>query len=301
MHFEKSPPSVSDIPPAPAGTPSSFLDDEHRSASKYLSKATSYIVEEIDDDERERVAKRLKPHLDGESPREPTPDIVIEEIDEIDVQALAQKPPVPISIFGASSSGTASQSKVSGRPLFPTLRPTVPKEPSKLRFSYQADVESSSVVPTSTPAPVVSQENAPLSLAHVAEKAVGEREEKIQVPKKTPKEEALAIPKDALPTFIFPLMIPLTSASTPSHLKAMGEAKSAPKSSLPSFDFSLATLNSNAKFPQPVPPPAKAFDWGAAGIKKPAIPGGGDWTCSTCMLLNPATATDKCSICEMPR
>jgi hypothetical protein len=35
-------------------------------------------------------------------------------------------------------------------------------------------------------------------------------------------------------------------------------------------------------------------------VAKPA-PTGSDWTCDTCMLKNPPTATEKCTICESPR
>jgi hypothetical protein len=289
----------------PAPNTSSSLDDEH-SSNKKLSNTIPYVVEEMDDDEKnERPTKRSKPHPNRESKsRASTPDIVIEELDENDVQAPVQKPQTsaPPSIFGASGSGPASQIKASGRSLFPTLKPTVPKEPSKLRFSYQPDVGSPSAPPA--PAPVASRADAPPPPAHAEEKSARETEGNIEAPKKPPKEAALAMPKDALPTFVFSVTIPLTSASTPSYLKAMEQAKSAPKSSLPSFDFSPATLKSKTEAQKPVPPPVKAFDWGAAGMKKPASSssgGGGSWSCSTCMLSNPATATDKCTICQTPR
>ncbi|CAE6538147.1 unnamed protein product [Rhizoctonia solani] len=40
-----------------------------------------------------------------------------------------------------------------------------------------------------------------------------------------------------------------------------------------------------------------SFDWGAAGIKAPTSLTGRSWTCSTCLLSNPASATDKCTVC----
>jgi hypothetical protein len=36
-------------------------------------------------------------------------------------------------------------------------------------------------------------------------------------------------------------------------------------------------------------------------MQAPPKPGGASWTCSTCMLMNPATATDKCTVCDSPR
>jgi hypothetical protein len=42
------------------------------------------------------------------------------------------------------------------------------------------------------------------------------------------------------------------------------------------------------------------FDWAAVGMKPPTT-SGASWTCSTCMLSNPATAVDKCTVCDTPR
>jgi hypothetical protein len=48
--------------------------------------------------------------------------------------------------------------------------------------------------------------------------------------------------------------------------------------------------------PAPMPTaPTGGFNFGA----KPAP--AGEWTCDTCMLKNPATATDKCTVCEAPK
>lgn len=45
----------------------------------------------------------------------------------------------------------------------------------------------------------------------------------------------------------------------------------------------------------------KSFDWSAAGLTPPSKPEGDTWMCSVCSLSNPASATDKCSICDAPR
>jgi hypothetical protein len=257
---------------------------------------TSYAVEEIDDDGNARSGKRRKPQPSRESTsRKSTPDIVMEEIDEMAVEVVAQKPPTltPTGTFGASSSGGTSPT---ARPLFPAFKPTLPKEPSKLRFSYRPEPGTSSA--PSAPAAASGQADSGSLLAPVPSQSAGEKEENIQASKTNPKQIALATPNSALPTFVFTVM-GMTLGSTPSHRKAQEEAKSVPKSSLPSFDFSLVALNHIAEVSKPAPVPVKAFDWGAAGMKKPS--GGGEWTCSTCMLLNPTTATDKCSICQTPR
>ncbi|TYJ54195.1 hypothetical protein B9479_005121 [Cryptococcus floricola] len=54
----------------------------------------------------------------------------------------------------------------------------------------------------------------------------------------------------------------------------------------------------------PAPTPASTGFGGFGGFgSKPAGPAaaGGSWTCGTCMLQNPDSATEKCTICEEPR
>lgn len=55
----------------------------------------------------------------------------------------------------------------------------------------------------------------------------------------------------------------------------------------------------------PAPPsvPSGGFSFGAkpAAPAAPAAKSGSEWTCDTCMLKNPASATEKCTICEAPR
>ncbi|KAF9648635.1 hypothetical protein BDM02DRAFT_3143902 [Thelephora ganbajun] len=41
------------------------------------------------------------------------------------------------------------------------------------------------------------------------------------------------------------------------------------------------------------------FNWGAAGLKPPSE--SGEWKCKTCALMNPTTATEKCTICDAPK
>ncbi|KIK61671.1 hypothetical protein GYMLUDRAFT_260710 [Collybiopsis luxurians FD-317 M1] len=66
---------------------------------------------------------------------------------------------------------------------------------------------------------------------------------------------------------------------------------------------SLATTCPACGTERPVPSkaPAKSFDWDAAGMKKPESGNAGEWTCSLCMLKNPASAVSKCNQCTEPR
>lgn len=49
------------------------------------------------------------------------------------------------------------------------------------------------------------------------------------------------------------------------------------------------------------PAPGGFTGFGKPAAPKPAAAGGADWDCGLCMLKNPASATEKCSICEAPR
>ncbi|CAK9782982.1 hypothetical protein CC85DRAFT_329080 [Cutaneotrichosporon oleaginosum] len=58
-----------------------------------------------------------------------------------------------------------------------------------------------------------------------------------------------------------------------------------------------------ASTPAASAPPAApfvGFDFGGAGLKPPAK-SAGEWDCDVCSLKNPATATEKCTICEAPK
>ncbi|WVQ66973.1 uncharacterized protein L199_005165 [Kwoniella botswanensis] len=89
------------------------------------------------------------------------------------------------------------------------------------------------------------------------------------------KDSALKISKPALPFFTFTLP-PRPLESTPKK-EVLEEAK---KRDQPTFEFSL-TASSTTKVTAP-----------AAETQ---------WTCGTCMLKNPDSAKEKCTICEEPR
>ena len=135
------------------------------------SKVT-YIVEEVDDadEETRRSAKRSKPSVNGHGlpssvPKKahspsPAPEITIEEVADVPMQSIEKEQgkaasndaPKPMNGNGFSAPARSS-SPTSSRSSFGGLKAnSIPKEPSKLRFSFQA--ESASTPPS--PAPPVS-------------------------------------------------------------------------------------------------------------------------------------------------
>jgi len=193
------------------------------------------------------------------------------------------KPPFTNGFTPSSSSGGLSPT--GSRPLFGG-KSSAPKEPSKLRFSYQPDASSCSATATATP-----------QSPHVTQAVQEKGRETVKQVKLDPKDAALAMDVDALPKFSF--VFRESSNFVGLNDVACKAAKMAPVSSLPTFDFSVTP---KPEVKAPVAPAPVAFNWAAAGMKAPgSTSSGASWTCSTCMLTNPATATDKCTVCDTPR
>ncbi|KAJ7089720.1 hypothetical protein B0H15DRAFT_838953 [Mycena belliarum] len=175
---------------------------------------------------------------------------------------------------------------------------TAPKEPSKLRYSFQ---------PPPTPPPVADKERRVFPMAPPPVPAPKSSISGPSAPSSIfgraadPKDAARAVPVTALPSFVFAV---LTNSSDGSADKAVREAaRRLEKSALPTFDFS-ASVQDNGKArvsAQETRPAVQGFNWAAAGVKppKPAAPGA--WTCETCTLANPADAKDKCTVCDAKR
>jgi hypothetical protein len=158
---------------------------------------------------------------------------------------------------------------------------SAPREPSKLRYSYYADKETASTeekpMSEAPPAPLMASRNLPKETQTTSPKA-----------KLPPKEAVAAMEVDELPKYSFKLTEAAYPAG-PSHVKARIAATSMSRLSLPVFEF------------KPVAPSTNGFNWTAAGMKTPVATTSGTWLCSTCMLENPDSATDKCTICDAPR
>ena len=119
------------------------------------------------------------------------------------------------------------------------------------------------------------------------------------------KDQALMIDKPALPFFTFTLPPRVSGEDTQSVKEAKAVALRAPlatfhfslhEHALPDFDQSSRKLGSNMTGTdfRPALPLSNASSGAAAAA-------GDDWTCSLCMLKNPASATEKCTICEAPK
>ncbi|KAF6761558.1 hypothetical protein DFP72DRAFT_1061780 [Ephemerocybe angulata] len=281
-------------------------------------------IDEDDEDEYEsaRVGKKAKA-LTAPTPQEQKKDIQM-------TNGTGSGKAPSASIFG-SSSAPAPPVAPAPPPVPSTNRltfnapktTTAPSRPSNLRFSYQPEGSSAPSSPSSDqksdgdsemsapPPPTFTSTFSNLppgpstsSLFSAPKISPSQPKEVVKADTKPssngvpadPKTRALEKSLSSLPSYTF--SFPSTSSAT--YSKEREVAKSKPAASLPTYDFSKPS-NSG---PSTVPggsAPTKSFDWSAAGLKAPTASSGKDWTCSTCMLSQPDSAKDKCTVCEAPR
>ncbi|KAI6164455.1 hypothetical protein EDD17DRAFT_349080 [Pisolithus thermaeus] len=338
-------------------------------SSRFPGSSESAIeVEEIVCLDEESPPKKRKTTKSPQPSQPPAAEVI-----DIDASELPPSSPLvrPTEITEPDESP-----KVNGKPGSPTtasslptansktlfgIKSSAPKEPSKLRYSYQVDkvevvASSATSAPPTAPLPPASSLFTPPTtpVPSLTHPIAGPPKAKL-----SPQDEALAVNTDDLPKYSFTVKETVYPAG-PSSENARKAASEVPVSSLPTFDIKSIpvkdmngfnwtaaglkppTPSTGSKWkcdlcglenpdsakekcticdaprpgvaqsepvstspPAPAPPappvpPVKAFDWSAAGVAPPK-PSGDSWTCSSCMLSNPATATDKCKVCDTPR
>lgn len=347
-------------------------------SSRFPSSSKSVIeVEEIASLDEESPPKKRKTTRSPQPSQPPAAEVVDITSDPTPPSPLVRpteiiEPDEMPRVNGKPGSPTlaASLPTANSKTLF-GIKSSAPKEPSKLRYSYQVDkVEVVAASATSTPPPAPSLFTPPTAtLPPVSSLFTPSTTPAPSLPhsiaglskaKFSPQDEALAMNIDDLPKYSFTVKETVYPAG-PSSETARKAASEAPVSSLPTFDIRAIpakdingfnwtaaglkppTPSAGSKWtcalcslenpdsakekctvcdaarpgvsrskpvpttatspvpPAPPAPPVKAFDWSAAGLAPPPKPSGGSWTCSSCTLLNPATATDKCTICDAPR
>lgn len=293
-HLERSPsaPASSNASSSRMSTPS-----QHEDQVVVEDRKVPYVVEELDEDEDEsyRKAKKSKPSANGRGSTSksnltivaPSPDVVVEEI--VDV-AMEESENSVTSSTARSVSPTTSAPRAS----FSFKSTSAPKEPSKLRYSYQPDGNLTPLKPASAPevAPTPTFNFAASAAASAFTFAVP-KEPKVDAvgDKKDAKEsdaraKALAADVSSLPTFDFTCNVTTVYPSTPAHVEARRIAASLPLSSLPTFDFNVKNTNASASSSR-LEPAATPF---ASGATKPTAAFNSDMSFSTSTLFKPAPA-----------
>ncbi|KAI6044186.1 hypothetical protein EDC04DRAFT_410994 [Pisolithus marmoratus] len=278
------------------------LNGTSSQSSRFTSSSGSAIeLEEIvylDEESPQKKRRTTK------SPQPSQPTVV----EVIDVDASEPAPSSPLvrpteitepdelpNVNGKPSSPatTSSLPTASSKTLF-GIKSSAPKEPSKLRYSYHVDkVEVVAPQATSTPPPVPSLFTPPtVSLPPVSSFFAPPTIHPVPGPPKAkllPKDEALAMSVDDLPKYSFPVKETVYPAG-PSSKHARKAASEAPVSSLPTFD--IRTMPTQV---------INGFNWTAAGLKPPTPSVGSMWKCDHCLLENPDSAKEKCTVCDAPR
>ncbi|EKM49953.1 uncharacterized protein PHACADRAFT_264405, partial [Phanerochaete carnosa HHB-10118-sp] len=231
----------------------------------------------------------------------PTRSISIEEVEEVEDQDMESVKPAqviePEENTRRSSSPTSPTTSAPGpfgaKSAFGT-KSSAPKAPSKLRYSIQPEKDEQtqdiaerkeSETPSEKSSSSYASTSAPFGAARPAKKYPIDVTEIMKFVKSLPKFELNAYPFDT-PTS--------SPGAGPSTVKARDAAKATSVLELPaySFDFTAA--------PTAAPSATPGFNWSGVSAEN-STEAGDQWTCSTCMLKNPAAATEKCTICDAPR
>ncbi|KLO17977.1 hypothetical protein SCHPADRAFT_925497 [Schizopora paradoxa] len=155
----------------------------------------------------------------------------------------------------------------------PFVKSSLPTQPSKLRASFTAEEDEPEEIKLPSKKPEVPKINGFIG--------------------KSPKDITMKMDAKALPTFVFQIS---AAVIDPKYLDASAVAKSKPLSALPTFDLSkpIASTSKSSSTSLASAPPVLTT---AAAAQKCSDA----WECSTCMLKNPASVTDRCTVCEAPR
>ncbi|KAJ3821320.1 hypothetical protein F5880DRAFT_1486317 [Lentinula raphanica] len=285
------------------------------------------VEDEEDQDERSRSNKKSK-GSGSESQPNPVPAApIIEEITDDDMnggskQALTTPSEVvevgngssegknktsgsgPLASSSPFSTSTTNKSSMFGASGSVQKNSAIPREPSKLRFSYKP--ESATPTPSETSPTTSNGTPSFLGPAQVASPSTTDPVTSAPKPKSTAnfKEHVQTLPVTSLPVFSFDDETPvasgsgLSSGSGNSVVKALAAAKDIPMSKLPLFDFDAVPVAVASSSAAPLASTSKTFNWAAAGIKPPST---SEWICSECKLSNKDSSADKCAICEAPR
>ncbi|KAF8909317.1 hypothetical protein CPB84DRAFT_1958911 [Gymnopilus junonius] len=233
------------------------------------TRKVTYVVEEPEEDEDEsrRAMKKTKPSANGHEPlslawpktsiSSPSADIVVEEVDvdmmspnEAEKEKIKETAKLTTQVNGNVPGSHVSATSPTSRPSFNGLKSSsIPKEPSKLRFSFQAET-SASPLPSSSPLPTTSAAPVPplpksdfkftppvtgFDFTFKSDAKETEKTEKSDI--EAIKQTVRATPTSSLPIFAFGATVTSTLPSTADQLKLQNDVKALPKLSLPTFDF----------------------------------------------------------------
>ncbi|KJA28125.1 hypothetical protein HYPSUDRAFT_802759 [Hypholoma sublateritium FD-334 SS-4] len=254
------------------------------------NRVSQYQVEEPEDDGSSRASKKSKPTLNGngrpssfKSPPPVSSDITIEEIGDVPMSETNKddekvktngKDTTHATNGSVSAAAAASTNALTSRASFSALK-SIPREPSKLRFSFQAEGSaaspSSPAAPPAAPLPRLSppapaplqqpafaipSSNFSFSFKANEKEAIDEPMSMApdsDAPLRPPTEEEIkaqvkAMDPNDIPEFSFTLTAISILSSSAEHVRARSDVKVLPPSSLPTFNFLDPVVESPSGF-----------------------------------------------------
>lgn len=275
-------------------------------------KKTKVTVETVDEDEGDSPTNSSRTTDEAKGTARATSPSVSKAPSIFGVPKHSAKPREPSKL--RTSIVAEEDDHTSGGPPYPSVLGSVPPAAANIFAKRAAETKSASqtVEPTIAPkfsAFPMSGQNLGTPLPTVVEEKAAPKGAKANTD--TPEDIALRKSKDTLPKYRFDVTV---SVFDPKYSSAQKAALARKSSELPQYDFNKPFTNgtfstsdskSNNAKPAPVPAapkePVQAFNWALAGIKPQKAQTSGEWKCGICMLSNPASATEKCTVCESPR
>ncbi|THH30713.1 hypothetical protein EUX98_g3474 [Antrodiella citrinella] len=247
--------------------------------------------------------------------------VTIEEVEDVDMPAPPSTYTRPSEIIEPVDSPQRQRSQSPTAATSPTspvrnpygMKSSAPKAPSKLRYSIKADADSDkgeddekeknmpsfvSFPPLPLPRNRAAASSSTSTSSAPARPIAPTRSKSISKSEAETKDSVLTLAVEDLPKFTFaaPAFSPVAGPG-PSTQKSRELAIAAAKAALPAFDFSTRSMSFGTTWGKSAAAPQSTVSI----AKPPGTSVGEQWTCSTCMLKNPASATEKCTVCDESR
>lgn len=217
------------------------------------------------------------------------PPVVVEEMSEEEMAESSQKAAKPSLVVEPTESKRIGRSPSLG-PYSNLYSPTIPSPLRLMSMPEEDELAGDVEILDATAQPKPSIPRAPaLELGPQKSSDVDMADDSIA----DPKSQAEKTSRSSLPSYKFDFSVAATATVPGVDISAKAKALAVLENDLPKFDM-LAAVSAPVQTTI-----APANNWAAAGFAPKAA--SGSWTCSTCMLSNPESAKDKCTVCDADR
>ncbi|KAG8974952.1 hypothetical protein FRC05_006629 [Tulasnella sp. 425] len=256
------------------------------------SSSGPFTIDDIDDEDEimevgASEGSPSKSQANGSSSRArgpSPPPVVVEEMSEEEMAESSQKAAKPSLVVEPTESKRIGRSPSLG-PYSNLYSPTIPSPLRLMSMPEEDELAEDVEILDATAQPKQSIPRAPaLELGP---------QKSSDVDMADPKSQAEKTSRSSLPSYEFDFSVAATATVPGIDISAKAKALAVLKNDLPKFDM-LAAVSAPVQTTI-----APANNWAAAGFAPKAA--SSSWTCSTCMLSNPESAKDKCTVCDADR